>query len=793
MNILRFILRTWSRNKLFFLISIVSLTVGLTCTNLLFTFFVHEYGIETGNPDRSRLYVLQQDSPMRDREHVAYAQADIPPQLKERYAEVADYFRCHSLAADYCKYGDRIFKHQIMLCADTTLLHFFDYTAVTGSLHEALTVPGKVAVSETYARRVFGNADPIGERLLLGDGYNGDQDRTYQVCAVVKERPQSLLHFDLLAGLHPSFFGGLALLKLNPGADPQALAEKINRDKIPTLLPGSTQYHVFPLSRLYFVTPDNGNTFEYVQQSNLQLLYIYLIAALLILFIACFNYSNLTLSRTLQQLKTIHVERLMGGSSREIRLRLFADAFLLVLMAFAASLLLIHDLLPLFNRLMNTRLQFGFFFSGQMMAYLMLFLLLLSVVPALYISRKLSRITLSAYNTAYTGRRKRRIVSLLVVLQFVISIMLLFAAFTAEGQMRLVRHGAAMYKDKISVGDPQRPDIIRLLKHELEKSPAGIRSMTIAETTVISSYLRYYGAQQADGTESRSYILEQVADTTLLTTMDGIRLLQGDRPDRLMQRYPRPALVNQTYVRRLIPPGVSPVGHLLREYDAEADSAYVIGGIVQDFTVNSLEEPVAPSIIYFRTEEEQGKHATSLLISLVPEQRDATIRQIARVWERIYPEKMFSWLDMYETVLSYNTKITTLTRLLTTYSVIGLLLIALGLFGISWYATRQRIREIGIRKIHGASTRQILLLLWKPFAAQLAAAYLIAIPIAYLLMQHWREQFANRAPWSIATFVLPLVIVGAISLLTLSLHSVLAAQTNPGETIKQENADDNLR
>ena len=189
--------------------------------------------------------------------------------------------------------------------------------------------------------------------------------KKYEVGAILKERPQSFLHFDLLTGITGEFWGGPTLLKLHPGASASLLQEKIRKDKIPTLTPGSTQYYVDALKNLYFNTNKNSKQQElpYFQQSDVPLLYIGLISALLVLAIACFNYTNLSLSRTLQQIKMIHIEKLMGAQLKEIRRQLFYDATLTVLLSFLFSLLLINDLLPWFNELLSAHLSLSFFFQ----------------------------------------------------------------------------------------------------------------------------------------------------------------------------------------------------------------------------------------------------------------------------------------------------------------------------------------------------------------------------------------------------------------------------------------------
>lgn len=357
----------------FFLISLFSLTAGLGCTNLLMTFFIHEYNVEKYNTDRNLIYLLRQDSPMEEGIKVAYSTSDAATQIKEKYAEITDILHVNGMSGNLCKYNGTDIKQFLFISADSTLNQFFPYTTLEGSLEEVLTTPDKVAVNKRFAHRLFGNHSGIGEILEIIN--EEGQSKSYKVAAILEDRPQSFLHFDLLTGLSDKSWGGPVLLKLQPGASPLALQEKIKKDKIPTLVPDS-QYYIDPIKELYFNTGKDSKQQQlaFFQHCDVLLLYISLISALLVLIIACFNYTNLTLSRIMQQLKMIHIEKLMGAKSKEIRSQLFLDAALTVLFAFLLSLLLINDMLPWFNDLLSTHLFFSFFFSWQVLPLLLSFI-----------------------------------------------------------------------------------------------------------------------------------------------------------------------------------------------------------------------------------------------------------------------------------------------------------------------------------------------------------------------------------------------------------------------------------
>ena len=782
---LKMILRSWWRNKVFFLVSVASLALGLACTNLLMTYFVHEHGLEGSNPDRDRIVFLRQDDPMNEGKRVAYAAADIPQRLKDSYAEVEDYLRLGKLDMLSCKVdGRKVDGSLILLSADTTLTRFFDYRTAQGSLEQVLHRPDQVALSAACARKLFGGGEAFGRHIEVQSESRGRQ--TYQVAAVLEERGQSLLQFDMLTAQTSDYWGGPTLLKLSPGADAVRLADKINADQVPTLMPGQTKYHLDPLEAVCFTTPDDASqqTLDYISQTPVQTLYISLLAAVLILVIACCNYTNMSLSRLLQQLRMIHVEKLMGGTLRSIRLQLFGDAFLTVVLAFILSMLLVNDCLAVFNGLLGSRLTMGFFFSSRMLPWLLLFVLVMSVVPAWYISRRLSRLSFSQYRTLYGGRRKQRFVAVLVTVQFAISIGLLLATLTARRQMRLTERQADRYADCIEIGDgfgaPLAP-----LKAELEKRVQGIESVTLSNGPVLNAWIRQLTVKRPDGSEAHTNLLALEGDTSLLHTLR-MEQLSGERPARLLEQMARPVLVNESFVRQLVPAGTDPVGRSLREFDAEADdSLAVVAGVIRDFSVNSLEEAVTPLVVSLLSESGLQK-AACLQIRLRPESRTEALQQIESVWDEMNPGQPFRYTDMHREFMERNEKVLSLSHLLTFYALIGLLLTGFGLFGIAWYAPRQRIREISIRKVHGATRGQIIWLLNKPFCLYAAVAYVLAMPVAWWLMQRWLEQFAYRAPLSVGIFVWPLVVVWGVSALIVCLQGWMLSRVKAVEAMKNE-------
>ena len=785
---IKLIIRSWWRNKTYFLISLFSLTIGLACTNLLVTFFIHEYNIESTNPNRENIYAIRQDSPMEEGELTTYATAKAAEQIRNNYAEVESMLRMNALTSNHHEYQGNKMPDALTLQIDSTLLHFFPYEVKEGSLKEALTTPNKMALTETYAQKVFGKKNCIGE-VIESISPKGER-KSYQIAAVLKERPQSFLQFDMLTAIDASFFGGVTLLKLPQGTDKDALLQKMKDDKVPTLMPGETEYYLHPIKDIYFSSQPNSKQqpLPYLHQANVQLLYIALFSALLVLAIACFNYSNLNFSRTLQQLKMIHIEKLMGAKLREIRMQLFLDAALTVLIAFLLSLLLINDILVLLDGMASIHLPYRFFFSWQVLPVLLSFVLLLAIIPGIYISHRLSRQSLNEFRIQYTGQSRQRIVWALVTIQFILSLGLVYATLTARDQMNLIKNRASRYENLIEIGDMFSGPALQPFQQKLAQVE-GIEAMTLSSNSILGGFIMQMSVKQPDGSEemrSKSFLHTESSFFPMMQ----IRLLEGLSPEEAIEKYGSPFYINENYARWMnIRPediGTKTKKDLAPENYPNAEN--ILAGIFENMPTNSLQETVMAQEItlHASVSTDLAKSGKYLQIRLNPGKRKETIEEMERIWKEMFEGQPFIYLDMHQMFMQRNQEVMQLSMVLNTYSLIALLLTCFGLFGISWYAVRQRTREIAIRKVHGASTLSIIWLLNRPFFIQIGIAYLITMPVVWWLMQHWLEQFVERPETHIGIFILPLLVVGFVSLITVSLHTLLAAKSNPLESLKTE-------
>lgn len=777
---LKLVLRSWKRNKTFAIISILSLAVGIACTNLLITFVIHEYNIEAGNANKNRIVFMSQDSPMKRGEQVSFVSENIPVQLKEKYGEVEAFVRFGKNMHSSYKVGNVIYAPLNLVTTDASFTDFFPYEVKYGNLKEALSQPNKLALSEKMATKLFGKTSALGKTITMNA--EEEPNDTYQVVAVVKDRVQSFITFDALTQNSPGFFGGTSLLLLKNKPDIAFFSAKVKKDKIPTLQMDKGSYYFHTLQQSYF----SEYTHDYVNRRQPALLYIGLASALLILLIACSNYVNLNFSRVLQQVKMLHTEKLMGASNEYIRKQMFTDTFLTVFIAFLLSLLLMHDFLPAFNSIVSAQLTPSFFYNKQVFPVILAFVLLLSFVPAIYISSKLSKISGNDYKRFYTGKKKHLIVSGLVITQFAISTGLIVSSITVNKQLNLTHQHGARYHNMIEIGGMMANNsYIHPLAGEL-KGITNITNICISNNSMLNSWIKQIITKSPDGSETYHSELQYRADPNFLKTMD-IRLITGIEPEEACRKYLRPIYINQKFADLFVPKGTNPIGTPLNTYDTSfrEDTANIsaIAGIVENFHTGSMEEEVNPATIMLST---NTNNFPILYVRIGDKNYQETFNQVKTLWEKYNPGQYFSYQNMEEVYSERNRKTTELTNLLLMYSLISILLTCFGLFGMALYATEQRTKEIGIRKVNGASVWQILLLLNKQFIKWVLAAFIIITPVTVYLLNGWLEKFVYRTELSVCTYLFSVAVVLCISLLTVSWHSYRSARSNPVICLKNE-------
>lgn len=775
--LLKLIFRNWWRNKLFAIISLVSLVVGISCTNLLISFVIHEYTIEGGNPNKDHILRLTQQLPSaQDSKQLSFVYGGSVRSIVAPFPEIESYLRITEKTAINIEIDGHPFPEQRIVEADSSFCRFFPYQVLSGDLNEALTKPDCIALSKEKAEQYFGNLDCIGRELSI---IYGKRVEVKKVSAVFKSYPQAALRIDVLENTHNLDNDGTScMILLKEQTDLNAFRERFESTELPSLM-GPGHYGLQTLRDSYFDTElaDSVNSFSHRQ---LTLLSIGLLSAILVLFIACFNYVNLSFSRLLKQVNMIHVESLMGASHSAIYRQLFFDTFLTVFIAFILSILVMGDILSLFNYLFDAQLTYGFILSWKVFPFILLFVLLLAVVPAVYMAKKLNHISIHSYRQFFQGRKRRRLVAMLVGLQLLISISLMTAFMMIRAQVSMVENQGERYKGIIILGSDATTLTIPLY-NDIKNLP-GVR-MAVPSKNCLTNPFSIVTPLERNG---QKVMVNKVLMNENYELLDlfNIELLEPERTTDLLLRTAHPVVVNETFLHYFVPAGEDPMGQTLSKYAQDNMGDGTIIGVFKDFRLMSLNSEIFP--MQMGLQEFPLDQTTYLSCRIDESNRNGIMKDLRQLWEKHCPEYPFVYTDAYQQYLSYNTDMVSFSRLLLAYAIISLFLTLFGVFGITWYAVEQRKREIAIRKVHGASSRQILLLLNRPFLYYILIAYLIAVPIVYVLMKQWREQFVYPAVWGVEVFTLPVLLLMLVTFITVILNGYHAALSNPAETIKTE-------
>lgn len=782
-QLLRLIVRSWWRSRLFVVISLVSLTVGIACTCLLTAFVLYERNIEAHNPNRERIFRLTQKVSFngQDRDATFFFgvhAADVTAPFPEIEAYACTYDTDEMPAY---LHGEQYLLDRV-LCVDSTFLRFFPFETLHGDLQEAITRPEGLALSEETALRLFGKTDCVGQEMEVT--LQGKDRAAVRVMAVYRQPPQGMVRADVLAPLTNRMYGTVCYILLREGTDEEAFRKHLSETILPCLS-GKGTYKAVSLRESYFDTDSGESSVNCVSHREPLLLMVGWLSAVLVLVIACFNYISLNFSRLLKQVHMLRVETLMGASLRQVRIQLFTDTFLLIGVSFVFALLLMSDLMRLFNHMLSARLTFGYLFSPYVLPWLVGFVLFLAVIPPAYMSRKVHALSESSYRLFYAGHKRRFIVGALQTFQFAVSVGLLSAFMIIRSQLDLIGRDAERFESVVELAcdDESRPPIATWAD-EVRRWP-GVESAVGSG----SGILGWSVALDFPDTDAKGFLtLDMNACAWDFLDFYRVKLTDSVQVRRKAASLSYPAIVNETFVRRLVPAGENPIGHPITEYtrqDIGLREDWVIAGVSEDFRRRSLSDNIGAAVFLLHDRIQPDFRVLCVRLTDERAMGDVLSRLQAK-WKETYPGRAFVYQDIEAQFARMNAGVMSFSRILLTYAAISLLLTLFGLFGIVRYAVQIRLREIGIRKIHGASACRILWILSRPFMVYLGLAFVLAFPFTLYGMNIWLEQFRYRAPVTAADFLLPLFFVAAVTLLVVVGNGLRAARSNPVESIKRE-------
>jgi putative ABC transport system permease protein len=789
-------LRTLSRSRVFSAINILGLAVGMAASLLILQYVSFERSYDSFHPDADNTYRIQLNAYQQGK--LAYRSATsypaIAPALEKEYPEVEETARLLDMSSDVVTHDRVQYREDNFYFADNSVFAVFHIPFVKGDPRTALRDPNAVVLSESTARKYFGDADPMGKTLRLGSD-------PYQVKGVFKDYPKNAhLELDLLfsfpkkqaeADNNWGWYDFFTYVKLRPGTDPEKFGAKV-KDLVMRHSPGREYRNrgellLQPLRSIHLYSNLNQ---EAEANGNGRAVNFLLIIAFFILAIAWINYINLATARAIDRAKEVGVRKAVGALRQQLIRQFLTESFLLNVVAAAVAMAIVWLALPYFNQLTGKALDPSQWLQITLWLPALLTFgagsLLAGLYPAFVLSAFQPIAVLKGRLKSTSGGMALR--QALIVFQFAASVLLIIGTLTVYKQLRYMQSQALGFNadQTLVVRSPGVLDStygVRAGSFKQELVNAGITPKVTASTYVPGIEILWTSSYKCKGP------LSQGANTLYINAVDesfldafGIEMAAGRNFSPAFGNDRKGVLLNETAAKLL---GFrSPEEALNQEVYGGQDTTVVIG-VVKDYHQLGLQRAHWPML--FRYMRNMSADAAQFYSLKVPAQDlEKTLSTVKGRYDQFFPGNPFEYFfldtffnEQYKAERQFG-------QVFGLFAGLAVLIASLGLFGLISYAATQRTREIGIRKVMGASVSGIVLLLSKDFVKLVGIAVVIAVPLAWYVMESWLADFAYRTQVGAGVMVLAGLLALLIALLTVSFQAFKAAGMNPVKALRTE-------
>ena len=803
-NYLKIAMRNLWKNKSFSAINILGLATGLATCLLILLYVVDELSYDRYNEKADRIYRVNADIKFGGGNlHLAVTSDPMGATLKKDYPQVEEYTRVYaSGGSKLIKKGAQFIVEQNVANVDSTFFNVFTLPAIEGNTKTALNEPNTVVVTESVAKKYFGTEHALGKIV--------EADKTpYKITAVIKDIPgNSHFHFDFLFSMDNVDYGWGNYLSnnfqtyivLKKGTDYKAFEKNFRIIVVKYVVPqakefmqissieefekagNKLEYSLMPLTDIHL----RSDRFpELSTNGNIQYVYIFSAVALFVLLIACINFMNLSTARSANRAKEVGIRKVLGTERKTLITQFLVESTLTVIIALLLAIAIAAIVLPLFNNIAAKSLSIKELFRGSILPFLVLLPFVVGLLagsyPALFLSRFNPIIVLKG--TASTGFKKSSLRNALVIFQFAISIILIIGTIIVYRQLNYIQtKNLGFNKDQVLIinGTYALGNNADAFKNEVLNMP-GVKSGTESGFLPVSSSARN------DNTFSKSAVMDAAngvnmqrwtIDYEYISTM-GMQMVKGRSFSNKFGSDSNATIINETAAKLL---GYDdPIGkRLYGSDDNNKPIYYTIIGVVKNFHYESLRQAIGPLCMM------PGR--STMLTSFKVNTADikSLVGQIETKWKSMAPGMPFSYRFMDESFDEMYRSEQRVGEVAITFAILTILIACLGLFGLVTYAAEQRIKEIGIRKVLGATVTDIVTMLSKDFLRLVTVAAIIAFPVAWWSMNKWLQDFAYRINIGWWIFLVAAAVALLIALLTISFQAIKAALANPVKNLRTE-------
>jgi putative ABC transport system permease protein len=806
-NYFKTALRNLWKNKGFSAINIAGLAIGLATCLLMIIYVVDELSYDRYNKKADRIYRLDGEIKFGDN-HFILAAAPAPqgPAMIHDYPEVEKQVRFRSNGGLLIRKGNQNIQEDKVIYADSSVFDVFTLPMIAGDPHKALLAPHTVVITEKIAKKYFNNvAAAIGSTLLVSDSIN------YKVTGVIRDMPlQSHFNYDFFVSIYENQQLNRSDQWLNNNFNTYVLLrEGADAKKLEAKLPGMVLKYVGPLIKSavnmsmddfnkgggyvrFTMTPltaihlHSNKTGELGPNGSMQYVYIFSAIAAFILLIACVNFMNLSTAKSSNRAKEVGVRKVLGSLRPQLIFQFIMESILISLISMILALLIALALLPYFNQLAAKQMEIGLFtrpwLAPGLLGLVIVVGLLAGSYPALFLSSFRPIAVLKGIKS--TGFRSGWLRNSLVVFQFGISIFLIVGTVVIYSQLNYIRTKELGFnRDHVLIiqNTNSLGNRIKAYRDEL-LGLQGVQGVTV------SGFL-----PTADSRNNDVYFLSPAVDPKTAISLQswpvdeqyipvlGMKIVAGRNFSKEFPSDSTGLVINET-AARMMGYGDPINKNLYRFQDVDLKKLKVlhIVGVMKDFNFNSLREVVTP--LGFMLDSDKGNMALRINSGNIPR----LIAGAEEKWKDIAPGQPFAYSFMDDDFNALYRSEQRMGKISLSFSLLAIFIACLGLFGLTAYAAEQRTKEIGIRKVLGATVTNIIGLLSADFLKLVCLAALITFPFAWWAMHSWLQDFAYRIGISWKVFALAAVMAAGIALLTVSFQAFKAALANPVKSLRTE-------
>jgi putative ABC transport system permease protein len=797
-NLFKIAFRNILKDKVYSFINILGLTIGITCSMFLFMYILDELSYDRYHTNADNIYRIVSNIKEPDNEFTwAVAQVPMAQELRNNYPEVKNSVRFYGTGRTLYKNGDKQFNEEQFFLTDSTVFDMFTYDFIVGDMNTALDKPNTIVLTETIAKKYFASpAEALGKSLQ-----NKDNDE-FEITGVIKDVPyNSHFRFDALIsrstrqgsdGGSWGNFGVFTYIQLPAGYDLTKMYASLDKIVKERVNPIFEQYNIkigYELQRITDIHLHSKIQDEAEEGGDISYIYIFGAVSAFMLIIACINYMNLATARSANRAKEVGVRKVMGSQRKQLIVQFITESVVLTIIALILSITLIYALLPAFNSLANKHLPFSYILQAPVILSLIGITLFSGIVggsyPAFYLSSfnpvNVLKGKLAARGGSVFFRRG------LVVLQFSISIFMLISTLVVFDQLSYMRNKDLGFDKervvKLTLSERELRQKADVLVNRLKQSPevAGVGTATSVPGQGVGKLLLKVEDNEGKLVDRGVDLFN--ADFDFVKTM-GMDIVKGrDFSRDISSDTTYAVLVNEAMVKRMA--WSDPLGKKFIFQGGGPNNTDIekrVVGVLKDYHQNSLYDEIEPIMVILDDE--------NYFVLVRTEEGDVkkSLASVENIWKDMFPNNTFQYEFLDQDFNSQYTADEKRSLIFTVFSSLTITIACLGLLGLAAFTTEQRTKEIGVRKVIGASVTGLVTLVSKEFFLLVGIGMLIAFPAAWYFTDSWLQNFAYhielKAEW--LTFLISAMLAFAITLLTVGYHVMRAAHSNPVKSLRDE-------